>query len=142
MTGPWGVAVDGDDHVWVANFGLEQPGNNLTTPCLSKLAGSNAATRPPGLQQGDPISPPSGYTLPSPGPIPQNQVLMHNGEPLYGYNGPPCFIPLMRMTNAVIDRAGNVWVTNNFKPDFDVDALNPGGDGICIYVGAAKPPAV
>lgn len=33
---------------------------------------------------------------------------------------------------------------NNWKPDFNVDAPpntgNPGGDGIVIFVGLAKPP--
>ena len=48
------------------------------------------------------------------------------------------------MTNVVIDQAGNVWAVNNWKPNFDTDAPaatgNPGGDGIVIFVGLAKPP--
>ena len=51
----------------------------------------------------------------------------------------------MRQTNCVIDQAGNVWVCNNWKPDFNLDFSpedgNPGGDGIVIFVGLAKPPA-
>jgi len=48
----------------------------------------------------------------------------------------------MRQTNAVIDQAGNVWTINNYKPNFDIDALsNPGGDGIIIFLGLAAPPA-
>ena len=45
----------------------------------------------------------------------------------------------------MIDQAGNVWAINNWKPDFVADVLpnkgNPGGDGIVIFVGLAKPPA-
>lgn len=137
INAPWGIAVDGDDNVWVANFGPEESGNIFTTAAVTKLAGSNPATRPPGLKTGDPISPPSGYTLPSAG----DQVLMHNGEPLYGYGADPCYNPLMRLTAVAIDRAGNVWATNNWKPNFNTDLLNSGGDGICIFVGLAKPPA-
>jgi hypothetical protein len=45
------------------------------------------------------------------------------------------------MTNVVIDAAGNIWAINNWKPSFDVSVLhNPGGDGIVIFVGLAKPP--
>ena len=68
-------------------------------------------------------------------------VRLHNGDPLYGPGAPPSFSPLMRVTSVVIDQAGNVWALNNWKPSFDVDvARNPGGDGICIFVGLAKPP--
>jgi streptogramin lyase len=136
MNAPWGVTVDGDDNVWVVNFGPQKRGSDFTTSCVTKLAGSNPATRPPGLQTGDPISPASGYTLPSAGA----QVRLHNGEPLYGAEAPPSFTPLMRLTAGVIDRAGNLWVANNWKPDLDIDVtVNPGGDGICIFVGLAKP---
>jgi hypothetical protein len=141
LSSPWGITVDDDDNVWVGNFGPQVPGNNYTTAGVTKLAGSNPATRPPGLTTGDQISPPSGYTLPSAGA----EVLLHDGQPLYGAGPspvpPPNFDPLMRMTAVVVDRAGNIWATNNWKPDFDLDLINPGGDGICIFVGLAKPPA-
>ena len=40
-----------------------------------------------------------------------------------------------------IDQAGNIWSINNWKPDFLIDKLlNPGGDGILIFVGLAAPP--
>ena len=127
----------GDDNIWVANFGPQVPNNNFTTSAITKLAGSNPRTRPPGLTTGQPISPPSGYTLPSAG----EQVLLHTGDPLYGAGNPPSFSPLMRVTGVVIDQAGDVWACNNWKPDIDVDVYsNPGGDGICIFVGLAKPP--
>jgi hypothetical protein len=87
---------------------------------------------------GEPISPSSGYTVPSAG----SEVLLHNGDPLYGSGAPPSFIPMMRQTAVVIDQAGNIWSINNWKPDIDVDfGGNPGGDGIVIFVGLAAPPA-
>jgi hypothetical protein len=137
INAPWSSAVDGDDNIWVANFGPEDPGE-FKHGRLTKLAGSNAATRPPGLSAGDPISPDTGYTLPSAG----QEVFLHDGTPLYGAGKPPCFEPLMRVTGVAIDQAGNVWTVNNWKPPFINDLKNnPGGDGICIFVGLAKPPA-
>jgi hypothetical protein len=134
---PWGMTVDGEDNVWVGNFGPLHPGSNFTGR-LTKLLGVNA---PPGHNVGDPISPSTGYTVPSAG----SEVLLHDGTPLYGYGhspGPPCFIPAMRCTDVNIDQAGNIWSINNWKPDFDIDTvgMNPGGDGIIIFVGLAPPP--
>ena len=134
ISSPWSATVDGDDDVWVANFCPMSPGSDYTSAAISKLAGIK------GPKTGDPISPSTGYTLPSAG----SQVLLHNGDPLYGPGRPPSFCPLMRQTNCVIDQAGNVWAMNNWKPNFDVDIAgdkaNPGGDGIVISVGLAKPP--
>jgi hypothetical protein len=136
MNGPWGLAVDGDDNIWVGDFGPLQVGN-IFSGRLTELAGANPVTRPVGLKPGDPISPATGYTLPSAG----SQVLLHNGTPLYGPGAPPSFIPMMRTTGVAIDRAGNIWTANNWKSNFDVDvASNPGGDGMVIFVGLAKPP--
>jgi streptogramin lyase len=135
MNAPWDTAIDGEDNVWVANFGPLEAGTNFTGR-LTKLWGINP---PPGHNVGDPISPPTGYTVPSAG----SEVLLHNGEPLYGPPpAPPCFIPMMRQTAVVIDQAGNIWSINNWKPDFDIDTLgqNPGGDGIIIFVGLAALP--
>ena len=141
INGPWGTTIDGDDNVWVANFGQMLSGADYTAGAISRLAGADPDTRPPGFETGDPISPPSGYTLPSAG----SPVLLHNGEPLYGAGGDPCYSPIMRQTSCAIDQAGNVWVVNNWKPNFDSDVSpetgNPGGDGIVIFVGLAKPPA-
>ena len=137
MCAPWDTAIDGEDNVWVANFGPLQQGSNFAGR-LTKLWGINP---PPGHNVGDPISPPTGYTVPSAG----SEVLLHNGVPLYGLGQPPgplCFIPMMRQTAVVIDQAGNIWSINNWKPDFDIDTIggNPGGDGIIIFVGLAPPP--
>jgi len=134
MKGPWDTAVDGDENVWVANFGPLEPGTNFSGR-LTKLCG-HARRCPIGKDVGDPISPDNGYTLPSAG----SEVLLHNGDPLYGPDRPPSFIPMMRQTGLVIDQAGNIWTINNWKPNFDNDALlNPGGDGIVIFVGLAPP---
>jgi streptogramin lyase len=137
IDGPWGVEVDGEDNLWVQNFGPLQPGSDFTKGRLTKLCGANPATRPPHTKVGDPISPSTGYTVPSAG----SQVLLHNGDPLYGPDGPPSFAPMMRQTSAAIDQAGNIWTLNNWKPDFETDVRsNPGGDGVVIFVGLAAPP--
>jgi hypothetical protein len=76
--------------------------------------------------------------LPSAG----DQVLLHNGDPLYGpYAEIQSYKPLMRMTAVVLDMAGNVWAINNWKPEGIEDTLlaNPGGDGIVIFIGLAAP---
>jgi hypothetical protein len=134
MDSPWDTAIDGEDNVWVANFGPLDLATPPFTGRLTKLWGVNA---PPGHNVGDPISPATGYTVPSAG----SEVLLHNGDPLYGPGAPPSFIPMMRQTAVVIDQAGNIWSINNWKPDVDIDfGGNPGGDGIVIFVGLAAPP--
>ena len=49
---PWGIAVDGDDNVWVANFGQQT---------LGHLCGTRPKHCPPGTHTGDPIAPDTGY---------------------------------------------------------------------------------
>ncbi|MFD4422122.1 NHL repeat-containing protein [Agromyces sp. NPDC058484] len=51
LTVPWGIAVDGDDNLWVANFADQR---------LSHLCGARASTCPAGTI-GHPISPDEGY---------------------------------------------------------------------------------
>ena len=52
IIGPWGIAIDGNDNVWVANaFGRS----------VTHLCGARLEDCPPGAQTGDPISPPGGY---------------------------------------------------------------------------------
>jgi hypothetical protein len=138
ILGPWDVTIDGDDNVWVSNFGQISVTNIFPHGRLSKLCGSERSACPPGKKTGDAISPETGYPTPSAG----SQVLLHNGEPLYGAGAPPSFAPMTRQTSSVIDQAGNIWTINNYKADFTVDAVaNPGGDGILIYVGLAPPPS-
>jgi hypothetical protein len=109
LTVPWGVAVDGDDNVWVANFGNGRGAGGSDLVRLSQFCGARPENCPPGLRTGDPISPPTGYTSDG----------------------------LARTTAATIDPSGNVWVTNNWKivpPPND-----PGGNSIMIFLGLAGP---
>ena len=134
IIGPWGLSVDSHDNVWVANFGLERQLDLKYR--LSQLCGVNTAHCPDGLGTGDPISPDTGYTLPSGG----DEVLLANGQPLYAPLKKKSYKPLMRATATQIDMAGNVWVTNNWKPSGLNDLIkNPGGDGMVIFVGLAAP---
>ncbi len=55
---PWGIVVDGDDNVWVANFAGPKSGLIGVT----ELCGSKTGNCPPGYKTGDPISPSTGYT--------------------------------------------------------------------------------
>jgi hypothetical protein len=136
IDGPWDVTIDGQDNLWVVNFGPLTAGSVFNDGRLTKLCGVDRAVCPPGVKTGDPITPSTGYTMPSAG----SQVLLHDGTPLYGANAPPSFAPMMRQTASAIDRAGNLWTVNNWKPDLDVDiTVNPGGDGIVIFVGLAPP---
>ncbi len=113
ITLPWGVTVDGDDTVWVLNFGATPPGPGSDPTALnavSRLCGADTSRCPPGMKTGDPISPPTGYRSNA----------------------------LQRMTAGAVDQSGNLWVTNNWK--IDVDAFqNPGGNAVVILVGAAAP---
>ncbi len=52
MTAPWGVAVDGNDNVWIANFSHKR---------VSELCGTKPSNCPPGAHTGQPISPAGGY---------------------------------------------------------------------------------
>ncbi|MEO4042944.1 hypothetical protein AAFN47_15180 [Hoeflea sp. CAU 1731] len=52
ITGPWGVAIDGNDNVWVAS---------ATSHSVTQLCGFRTETCPPGLKTGDPITPSEGY---------------------------------------------------------------------------------
>lgn len=150
--GPWGLCIDGEDNVWIGNFGPLEVGNNFTTGGISKICGANPAGWPRGKTLGDPLSPETRYTVQSAG----SEVLLHNGTPLYGTGegAEPSYAPIMRCTGLQIDRAGNIWAANNWKPRFTTDVGlfndgtivvapdegNPGGDGLVIYVGIAPPP--
>ena len=137
IDGPWDVTVDGDDNLWVTNFGPLNLLSDFTKGRLSKLCGVSAKNCGADAKLGAPISPETGFTMLSAG----SQVLLHNGEPLYGSGFPPSYAPMMRQTSSAIDQAGNVWSINNWKPDFLINEfLNPGGDGIVIFVGLAAPP--
>jgi len=52
IIGAWGIAVDGNDNIWVANS---------TGRSITQLCGVRIATCPPGIKTGDPISPAGGF---------------------------------------------------------------------------------
>jgi streptogramin lyase len=54
QTAPWGIAVDGNDNIWVANFGGQR---------LTELCGSRPSNCPPRHNTGDAISPDTGYSF-------------------------------------------------------------------------------
>jgi hypothetical protein len=116
ITLPWGVAVDGDDTVWVFNFGAKPPTKptelpiNVVPTGIARLCGVQTKKCPPGLKVGDPISPATGY---------QSDAIE-------------------RITSGAIDPSGNIWITNNWKIKVDPN-FNPGGNAIVIAVGAAAP---
>jgi hypothetical protein len=118
ITLPWGVAVDGNDTVWIANFGfpfdLANPENTeeWTSPNrVSHFCGVDTSKCPPTKQEvGKAISPDvTGYTSDA----------------------------LDRNTGIAIDPSGNVWLTNNWKPTPLLN--NPGGNSIAVLIGVAAP---
>ena len=135
MNGPWGVTVDSSGSLWAANFGGVTQVD--TKYGVTHLCGFTATACPTGGDPGDPLTPSTGFTLPSGGA----PVRLHSGELLYGKKGPKTYKPLMRETAAEVDAAGNLWVTNNWKPSGAIDTAggNPGGDGIVIFLGVAAP---
>ena len=54
LAGPWAVAVDGNDNVWVSNLVSDSTG-------IVQLCGVRTGACPPGVKSGDAISPPGGY---------------------------------------------------------------------------------
>jgi hypothetical protein len=118
MTIPWGVAIDGNDTVWVANFGfpfnLAQPENTAAWEApnrVSHFCGVDTSKCPPTKRVvGKAISPDgTGYTSDA----------------------------LDRNTGIAIDPSGNVWLANNWKPTPLIN--NPGGNSIAVLVGVAAP---
>jgi hypothetical protein len=118
LTIPWGVAVDGNDTVWVANFGfpfdLAHPENTAAWDApnrVSHFCGLDTSKCPPPKREvGKAISPDgTGYTSDA----------------------------LDRNTGIAIDPSGNVWLANNWKPTPLIN--NPGGNSIAVLVGAAAP---
>jgi hypothetical protein len=119
LTIPWGVAIDGNDTVWVANFGfpfdLADPVSTPPPPGernrVSHFCGVDEGRCPPTRQEvGQAISPDgTGYASDA----------------------------LIRNTGIAIDPSGNVWLVNNWK---DVPLINnPGGNSIVVLIGAAAP---
>ncbi|HMR33302.1 MAG TPA: hypothetical protein PKA13_08495 [Geminicoccaceae bacterium] len=106
---PWGVAIDGNDNVWVANFGGGDDEGGSLLSRLSLLCGTTPRNCPPGHRVGDPISPDTGFTSDA----------------------------LDRVTGLAIDPTGNVWAVDNWK--FDAQQNNPAGEAIVAFLGVAGP---
>jgi hypothetical protein len=113
-----GVAVDGNDTVWVANFGFpfdlahpEETAEWEAPNRVSHFCGVDASKCPPTKREvGKAISPDgTGYTSDA----------------------------LDRNTGIAIDPSGNVWLANNWKPTPLIN--NPGGNSIAVLVGVAAP---
>lgn len=128
---PWGVIFDKQGTLFAANFSRE-PENNSNSPALS---GNFGVT----LIYNEDDNSAQFMTLPTGG----EGVTLANGFPLYGNNAPACYEPLLRMTATRVDRVGNLWAINNWKPSaFNDLQENPGGDGVVIFVGVASPGGV
>ncbi len=54
LPGPWAIAVDGNDNIWVSNFAMS------SSPIV-ELCGVRTDHCPPGVHTGGQISPPGGY---------------------------------------------------------------------------------
>jgi hypothetical protein len=112
LTIPWGNFVDGNDTVWVFNFGVDPNDDTSHITALSHFCGAGKC--PAHLRLGDAISPPEGYLSDT----------------------------LDRVTGGGVDRSGNIWILNNWKktgPLNPVYQRNPGGNSFVIVPGAAAP---
>lgn len=146
---PWGVKIDQEQTVFLANFGHDTGSVKEHTFDLEGPFGVTMLR--------DPLRPETAQllTVPTGG----DEVMLANGHPLYGTQTRPgkpviiirdqpilshvrmkCYQPIMRLTSTNIDGAGNLWCMNNWKPSALVDvADNPGGDGVVIFLGIAAP---
>jgi sugar lactone lactonase YvrE len=135
--GPWGVLFDRDGTLYVSNFTRDI---DFTTPTDEPIG-------PYGVTVIRDLDDTTAHlmTVPTGG----HEVTLANGLPLYG-NGstvtesgrpPESHDPIMRLTGSRIDRAGNLWACNNWKPSAYIDVVqgDPGGDGMVVYVGVAAP---
>jgi hypothetical protein len=111
ITLPWGLAVDGNDTVWVFNFGAAPVGTHTDLATgISRFCGVDTRKCPAGMRTGEPISPDTGYRSDA----------------------------LQRITGGQIDPSGSIWLTNNWKIDGN-PVRNPGGNAVVIAIGAAGP---
>lgn len=119
LTIPWGNAIDGNDTLWVFNFGqhpIDRIDEETIWPltAVSHFCGADESKCPSGLRTGDPISPDTGYASDA----------------------------LDRITGGGIDPSGNLWLMNNWKKTGPFDPVyntNPGGNSFVIIPGVAAP---
>jgi DNA-binding beta-propeller fold protein YncE len=112
LPGPWAVAVDGDDNIWISNFAM------VSSPIV-ELCGVRTEHCPPGVHTGQQISPPNGYVggglqmLTDIGVDPAGNVwAMNNWQDV------------------------DVCIT---KPPPETLSTRCGGQGVVIFYGMAKP---
>lgn len=137
VNGPWGIVIDNDQTIFVSNFAQEK--GRAADNTLDMQGPYGVTVIRPGTGDSGRL-----MTLPTGGA----EVTLATGMPLYGNqtgpDGEPLHLksyePLMRLTACNVDRAGNLWAMNNWKPSAEVDVKsNPGGDGAVIFVGVAAP---
>jgi hypothetical protein len=112
LPGPWGLSIDGDDNVWVANFAG-------VSGQIAHLCGTNPDSWPPGMTTGDPISPPLGYV-----------------------GGALQMLTDIQIDPAGNVWVANNWQNiNSCFDDPPPDAISTicGGQGITVFYGMAKP---
>jgi hypothetical protein len=112
LPGPWAVAVDGNDNIWISNF-------NVASSPIVELCGVRTEHCPPGVHTGQQISPPGGYVggglqmLTDIGVDPAGNVwAMNNWQDV------------------------DVCIT---KPPPEALSTRCGGQGVVIFYGMAKP---
>ena len=118
VTIPWGIAVDGNNTVWVGNFGfpfdLAAPEDTTAWEVPNRVSHFAAST-------------------PRDARRPGRRSARRSRRDGTGYTSDA----LDRNTGIAIDPSGNVWLTNNWKPTPLIN--NPGGNSIAVLIGAAAP---
>ena len=111
LPGPWDVAVDGNDNVWVSNFA--GPDGKLT-----QLCGARTENCPPGFKTGDQIAPPGGYA--------GGGLQLETGVAI----GPAGDVWVM-----------NNWqdIDSCFRGSPEAVSTRCGGQGAVVFFGMAKP---
>ena len=111
LPGPWAVAVDGNDNVWISNFAMP------ASPIV-QLCGVRTENCPPGMKTGDQISPPGGYV--GGGLQLQTDIVVSPAGDVWAMNN---------------------WQDINSCYPGAVEALSTrcGGQGVVIFFGMAKP---
>lgn len=120
---PWGIAVDGDDTVWVANF---------TGQRIMQMCGAATENCPGGARTGDALSPTSGYynnalqRVTAAEVDPSGNVWLTNNWRLDGFRN-----LANPGGNQVVVFVGAAEPVDQFSPTFVVNSTGDGGDGVC-----------
>jgi hypothetical protein len=111
LAAPWAISVDGNDNVWVSNFGSPSAG-------IVQLCGFRTEHCPPGVHTGDAISPVGGYV----GGGLQLQVDVGVGP----------------AGDIWVTNNWQYWPSAFGKPDEALSTL-AAGQGVVVFYGMAKP---